>query len=190
MTGTYRQASPKMILEGVKPGTEQKVAFRAADGNNETEWPTHSLTSAYADIAVGDIESILLQNSAVEDPWFCETVRIATDGGSVASFTVKRWIGSPFQSAVMVTLRPSLDTDMSPQDVQCHTRGTDLVSMYGRIELSFSCRKPIIILDQRAKKSGNIQSSMSNELRCGYICPCRRGLYSSGDIVGVRCCGD
>lgn len=33
MTGTYRRASPKMLLEGVKSGAEEKVAFRAADGN-------------------------------------------------------------------------------------------------------------------------------------------------------------
>lgn len=71
----------------------------------------------------------MLHNSAIEDPWFCESVRISADGGSVTSFTVKRWIGNPFQSAVTASLRPSLDTDMSPQDVQCHTRGTDLVSM-------------------------------------------------------------
>ncbi|KAL8438670.1 hypothetical protein ACSSS7_000012 [Eimeria intestinalis] len=92
---------------------------------------------------VGEIESLLLQNSAVEDPWFCESVRISTDSGSVTSFTVKRWIGSPFQSAVIVTLRPSLDTDMSPQDIQCHTRGTDLVSMAPKHMEIFKVRCPM-----------------------------------------------
>ncbi|KAL8448704.1 hypothetical protein Emed_003613 [Eimeria media] len=92
---------------------------------------------------VGEIESLLLQNSAVEDPWFCESVRISTDTGSVTSFTVKRWIGSPFQAAVTVTLRPSLDTDMSPQDIQCHTRGTDLVSMAPKHMEIFKVRCPM-----------------------------------------------
>ncbi|XP_026190061.1 uncharacterized protein LOC34618374 [Cyclospora cayetanensis] len=123
MTGTLRQASPKIVLEGVKPGEEQKVAFRASD--------------------VGDIQSILLYNSAADDPWFCESLRIVIDGGSVTSFSVKRWIGSPFQSSVVVTLRPSLDTDMSPQDVQCHTRGTDLVSMAPSHLETFKVRCPM-----------------------------------------------
>ncbi|KAL8444256.1 hypothetical protein Emag_005613 [Eimeria magna] len=129
MSGTYRQASPKMLLEGVKPGAEERVAFRAADDTLE--------------IVVGEIESLLLHNSAVEDPWFCESVRISTDSGSVTSFTVKRWIGSPFQAAVTVTLRPSLDTDMSPQDIQCHTRGTDLVSMATKHMEIFKVRCPM-----------------------------------------------
>ncbi|KAL8270855.1 hypothetical protein Esti_005226 [Eimeria stiedai] len=118
MTGTYRQASPKMLLEGVRPGAEEHVAFRSADGKDNVYSEERGQGADTLETAVGEIESLLLHNSAVEDPWFCESVRISADSGSVTSFTVKRWIGSPFQPAVTVTLRPSLDTDMAPKNLE------------------------------------------------------------------------
>lgn len=46
MTGAYRQTSPKMLLQGVKPGLEEKVAFRAADGD-EFPWFIYAFTNVY-----------------------------------------------------------------------------------------------------------------------------------------------
>ncbi|CDI80404.1 scavenger receptor protein SR2, putative [Eimeria acervulina] len=123
ISGENRSGESKAVLQGVKPGEEAAVSFRGAD--------------------VGSIESILLHNSAEDDPWFCESVRISAESESPLSFSVKRWIGSPFLSAVTITLRPSKDTDAAPQDIQCNTRGSDLVSLAPKQLETFKVRCPM-----------------------------------------------
>lgn len=45
-------------------------------------------------------------------------------------FSVKRWIGAPYDSAAVVRLKGSQEDDgAAPQDVSCSTRGVDLVSV-------------------------------------------------------------
>ncbi|EPR62489.1 scavenger receptor cysteine-rich domain-containing protein [Toxoplasma gondii GT1] len=108
LIGSERQSSPKLLVQDVRPGAERRIRFRAAD--------------------VGDVTALVLRNTADTDPWYCEFVRIKTDDGRVFAFNVKRWIGTPYESAIRVSLKPSGDTDTPAQDVECHTRALELYS--------------------------------------------------------------
>ncbi|PFH37729.1 scavenger receptor cysteine-rich domain-containing protein [Besnoitia besnoiti] len=108
LIGSVGQSAPKLLIQDVRPGAERRVRFRAAD--------------------VGDVTALVLRNTAETDPWYCEFVRIKADDGRVFAFNVKRWIGTPYESAIRVTLKPSEDADTPAQDVECHTRALDLYS--------------------------------------------------------------
>ncbi|CBZ52664.1 hypothetical protein NCLIV_024520 [Neospora caninum Liverpool] len=108
LIGSERQSAPKLLVQDVRPGAERRVRFRAAD--------------------VGDVTALVLRNTAGTDPWYCEFVRIKADDGRVFAFNVKRWIGTPYESAIRVSLKPSEDADTPAQDVECHTRALDLYS--------------------------------------------------------------
>eukprot|EP00070_Physeter_catodon_P037890 XP_028344784.1 uncharacterized protein LOC112062828 [Physeter catodon] len=123
LIGTERQTTAKTLVHDVRPGTERKIRFRAAD--------------------VGDVTALVLQNTAETDPWYCDFARIKTDDGRVFSFNVKRWIGTPFEKAIRVTLKPSKDTDTAAQDVDCHTRGSDFFSRVPKSLRLFKVRCPM-----------------------------------------------
>lgn len=81
-------------------------------------------------MAVGDIEGIIVSNTADDDPWYCSSIRIRAEDGKVAPFAVNRWIGRPYDESVAVYLKPPKEVDTAAQDIECHTRAADLINRY------------------------------------------------------------
>lgn len=74
---------------------------------------------------MGDIQGVVLANTAPDDPWYCESISLRTEDGAMFPFKVKRWVGLPYAQQISVSSKAS-DIDMAPQDVECHTRAADL----------------------------------------------------------------
>nr|AAZ94422.1 SR1 [Toxoplasma gondii] len=103
--GISRSTNPQTILQAPEVGSNKRVRVRAAD--------------------VGDLQAIVLANTAEDDPWYCDYLNVRTEDGSMFAFKVKRWIGKPYEQFVLVPLKPS-DVDMPSQDVDCYTRAADI----------------------------------------------------------------
>eukprot|EP00375_Theileria_parva_P001758 XP_764433.1 hypothetical protein [Theileria parva strain Muguga] len=80
---------------------------------------------------VGDINGLIISNDAVNDPWYCDSIRIASNE-VVNSFPVKRWVGYPFESSVEISTESLTSVtnlnETSPLDVMCNTRAVDIYS--------------------------------------------------------------
>ncbi|XP_953429.1 uncharacterized protein TA09935 [Theileria annulata] len=80
---------------------------------------------------VGDINGLIISNDAVNDPWYCDNIRIASNE-VVNSFPVKRWIGYPFEPSVEISTEYLTSVanlnETSPLDVMCNTRAVDIYS--------------------------------------------------------------
>eukprot|EP00371_Babesia_bovis_P003371 XP_001612018.1 LCCL domain containing protein [Babesia bovis T2Bo] len=96
---------------------------------------------------VGDVNGILLFNSAESDPWYCEDVRITSANDSVKSFQVKRWVGAPYESSVEIATTEGTSVsnfnETTPMDIQCHTRAIDIYSMSVRKPFNITVRCPM-----------------------------------------------
>lgn len=108
LIGDSGETGSKLVHQGMTPGGQAKLRFRGAD--------------------VGKLQEIVLTNTANSDPWYCVFVRIRADDGTVTQFSVRRWIGQPYETTVEVSLNPSQIADLPAQDVDCHTRGNDLIA--------------------------------------------------------------
>ncbi|GIX61317.1 scavenger receptor cysteine-rich domain-containing protein [Babesia caballi] len=98
---------------------------------------THFYTGSYLTFVlkaadVGDLNGVLLSNSAAADPWYCEDVRILSSNDSVKTFPVKRWVGEPYEASVEITTEEGTSVanfnETAPMDIQCHTRAIDIYS--------------------------------------------------------------
>lgn len=81
---------------------------------------------------VGELNGVLLSNSATSDPWYCEYVRVLTASDTVRSFPIKRWVGAPYEATVEVTTSEGTSVsnfnETTPMDIPCHTRAVDIYS--------------------------------------------------------------
>ncbi|CEM36225.1 unnamed protein product [Vitrella brassicaformis CCMP3155] len=78
-------------------------------------------TSAHVRIratSVGKIKAIRLTNTAADDPWFCDTLKLKRQDGSAVSFRVRRWIGTPYPTTAEV----GLGEESGSCHISCRTR--------------------------------------------------------------------
>ncbi|KAK6588479.1 scavenger receptor 1 precursor [Cryptosporidium xiaoi] len=123
ISGDLAQSDKILLKQGFYSSTLRRMLFRAAD--------------------VGKIKEISLTNTAIDDPWYCEFVRIQSEDGMSIDFTVRRWIGKPFSQ--MVTLSNNLSgSENSPaQDIDCNTRAIDIIPRAPTTTVTFKVKCPV-----------------------------------------------
>ncbi|GFE53484.1 scavenger receptor cysteine-rich domain-containing protein [Babesia ovis] len=96
---------------------------------------------------VGEVDGIILFNSAEADPWYCEDVRVTSANDNVKTFQVKRWVGEPYESSVEITTAEGTSVtnfnETTPIDIQCHTRAIDIYAMAVRKPFNITVRCPM-----------------------------------------------
>lgn len=106
--GLSRETGSKLLAQGFASASQKVITYRGAD--------------------VGLLQEIVITNTADDDPWYCIFIDIRGDDGKVAHFTVRRWIGTPYDKSVKILLNAQHLIDTPAQDIECFTRGSDIVS--------------------------------------------------------------
>ncbi|PFH36852.1 hypothetical protein BESB_050440 [Besnoitia besnoiti] len=153
LVGGSRSTNPQPILQAPDVGSNKRVNIRAAD--------------------VGDLEAIMLTNTAQDDPWYCDYLNVRTEDGSMFAFKVKRWIGKPYEQAVHVPLKPS-DVDMPSQDIDCYTRAADIFNT-----------TPLGMEVMKVRCPQNCQASEFARVLGSTIHPSRSSIYAAAVNDGV-----
>lgn len=128
LVGSSRTSGPKVLEGSFPPGSNRVIRLQSADG----EVPLFN-TRIYDQIlhfplSVGSLQAVVLRNDSPVSPWFCRHITIRADG-NIASFKVARWIGAPYESSVYIPRYPS-GLELTPQDIDCHTRAADVFEGY------------------------------------------------------------
>ncbi|TRY52830.1 LH2/LCCL/SRCR domain containing protein [Cryptosporidium tyzzeri] len=123
ISGEAGQSDKILLKQGFYSSTLRRMLFRAAD--------------------VGKIKEISLTNTALDDPWYCEYVRIQSEDGESIDFTVRRWIGRPFSQMVTLTNSISGSENSPAQDIDCNTRAIDIVPRAPVTTITFKVKCPV-----------------------------------------------
>ncbi|BAM41751.1 uncharacterized protein TOT_040000133 [Theileria orientalis strain Shintoku] len=113
-----------MTLLGTSGRTNQKTLSNAF-------YSASYLTFQLKGLDVGEVNGLILSNDAINDPWYCDNVRV-TYNEIVKSFPVKRWVGYPFDPSVEISTEELTSianlNETSPFDIMCNTRAIDIYS--------------------------------------------------------------
>lgn len=108
LLGNNKRSNTKVLHEGFSAGGLKKIKFQASD--------------------VGELEDIILINNSLNDPWYCDFVKIKSDNNNkIYIFNVKSWIGAPYDKNVKVNIK-SDTIEGTSKDIDCHIRAIDLIN--------------------------------------------------------------
>ncbi|OII76058.1 LCCL domain-containing protein [Cryptosporidium andersoni] len=123
LIGESAHSDKVLLKQGFYSSTVRRIIFRAAD--------------------VGNIREISLTNTAQDDPWYCEFVRIQSEDGTSSDFTIRRWIGKPFSQTVTLSSNIMASVNTPAQDIDCQTRAVDILPRAPSSVLSLKVKCPI-----------------------------------------------
>ncbi|SBS87747.1 LCCL domain-containing protein, putative [Plasmodium ovale] len=152
LLGENKRSNTKILHEGFASGGLKKIKFQASD--------------------VGSLEDIILTNNSINDPWYCDFVKIKSDN-KIYVFNVKSWIGHPYDSTVKVNIKTD-HIDGNAKDIDCHIRGNDLVNTYNLPKL---LQRKVQIFKVRCPQ--NCQNSEFSSIEGSSIHPSSTSICTS-----------